>query len=174
VFSFFLSQFDSTGMVAAQMSYFTYTLYLVSTGTAVVPLGLRSQIDTHWHRGLSYFQIGWRWIHQTLAHLEYLLPFFLLELGPDPLPVSASKRQAAKPIASLFVLRLEITWDLPVNKLLKPTSGSLGMIATITTKDNNPVPVVIFPSQGRLLPQVGVPTFACNGDKQNKRPTSFR
>jgi len=45
----------------------------------------------------------------ALAHLEYLLPFFWLEPGPDPFRVFASKRQAAKPIATLFALRLEIT-----------------------------------------------------------------
>ncbi len=36
----------------------TATLYLVSTGTAIVSLGLRHLVDTHWQRGLSYFQIG--------------------------------------------------------------------------------------------------------------------
>lgn len=34
----------------------TATLYLVSTGTAVVTLGLRTRINPHWQRGLSYFQ----------------------------------------------------------------------------------------------------------------------
>lgn len=85
----------------------TATLYLVSTGTAVVTL--RTRIDTHWQRGLSYFQIGWRWIRYALAHLKYLLPFFWLEPGPDPCPALASKRQATIPIATLFALRLVIT-----------------------------------------------------------------
>ena len=87
----------------------TTTRYLVSSGTSVVMLGLRSQIDTHLRRGLSCFQIGWRWIRYALAHLQYLLPFFWLEGGPDPFPVFATKRQAAKPIATLFTLRVEIT-----------------------------------------------------------------
>jgi hypothetical protein len=100
---------DADALARLGLVLATTTLYLVSTGTAVVTLGLRSQIDTHWHRGLSYFQIGWRWIRHALAHLEYLLPFFWLEPGPDPFPVFASKRQAAKPIAALFELRLEIT-----------------------------------------------------------------
>ncbi len=30
------------------------TVYLVSSGTAVVTLGLRLVVDTHWRRGLSY------------------------------------------------------------------------------------------------------------------------
>lgn len=100
---------DADALARLGLVLATTTLYLVSTGTAVVMLGLRSQIDTHWHRGLSYFQIGWRWIRYALAHLKYLLPFFWLEPGPDPFPVFASKRQAAIPIATLFALRLEIT-----------------------------------------------------------------
>jgi len=100
---------DADALARLGLVLATTTLYLVSTGTAVVMLGLRSQIDTHWHRGLSYFQIGWRWIRHALTHLKYLLPFFWLEPGPDPFPVFASKRQAAKPIATLFALRLEVT-----------------------------------------------------------------
>jgi len=34
---------------------------------------------------------------------------FWFEPGPDPFPVFASKRQAARPIATLFKLRLEVT-----------------------------------------------------------------
>jgi hypothetical protein len=100
---------DADALARLGLVLATTTLYLVSTGTAVVTLGLRSYIDTHWHRGLSYFQIGWRWIRHALAHRKYLLPFFWLESGPDPFPVFASKRQAASPIATLFTLRLEIT-----------------------------------------------------------------
>mgnify|MGYP001194320034 FL=1 len=87
----------------------TATLYLVSTGTAIVSLGLRHLVDTHWQRGLSYFQIGWRWIRHALAHLEYLLPFLWLEPGPDPHPTIASKAQAARPTATIFEQRLEVT-----------------------------------------------------------------
>jgi hypothetical protein len=85
------------------------TLYLVSTGTAVIHLGLRHLVDTHWSRGLSYFQIGWRWIFYALTNLKQLMPRFWLEPGPDPYPVYASKRQAAQPIAILSNLRLEIS-----------------------------------------------------------------
>lgn len=87
----------------------TATLYLVSSGVAVVAMGKRHCVDPHWHRGLSYFQIGWRWIEHALAHGKRLLPFFWFEPGPDPEPVYASKRQAAKPIALLSSLRLEVT-----------------------------------------------------------------
>jgi hypothetical protein len=87
----------------------TTTLYLVSTGTAVVTQALRSKVDTHWQRGLSYFQIGWRWIHCALANRLPLSSSLKLKSGPDPFPVFASKRQAATPIATLFELRLEVT-----------------------------------------------------------------
>jgi hypothetical protein len=87
----------------------TTTLYLVSTGTAIVYWGSRRQVDTHWWRGLSYFQIGWRWISMALHNSIQLMPRFWLEPGPDPYPSQASKLQAAKPIAALSNLRLEVT-----------------------------------------------------------------
>jgi hypothetical protein len=70
------------------------TLYLVSTGTAITTMNLRPLVDTHWQRGLSYFQIGWRWLHFALAHAQKLLSFLWLEPGPDPEPVFASKRRS--------------------------------------------------------------------------------
>ena len=87
----------------------TATIYLVSTGTAIVASGLRHLVDTHWQRGLSYFQIGWRWFRYALAHSECLLASLWLEPGPDPYPAIASKSQAARPIAMIFERRLEIT-----------------------------------------------------------------
>lgn len=87
----------------------TTTLFLVSTGTAVVHLGLRQWVDPHWQRGLSYFQIGWRWLVHALAHAQQVQPRFWLEPGPDPQPVYASKSQAAKPVAILYQLRLVVT-----------------------------------------------------------------
>ena len=87
----------------------TATLYLVSTGVSVVSLGLRRVVDTHWQRGLSYFQIGWRWIFFALHNSRKLMPRFWLEPGPDPYPVYASKRQAAIPVAALSNIRLEVT-----------------------------------------------------------------
>lgn len=87
----------------------TTTLYLVSTGTAVVHWGLRRYVDSHWSRGLSYFQIGWRWLELALVNCIRLRPRFWLEPGPDPYPVYASKVQASKPVAILSDLRLEVT-----------------------------------------------------------------
>ena len=75
----------------------TATLYLVSTGTAIVAMGRRYLVDTHWQRGLSYFKIGWRWIIFALATGQKLLSFLWLMPGPDPEPVYASKAQAATP-----------------------------------------------------------------------------
>ena len=86
----------------------TATLYLTSVGTAVVEFNLRKFVDTHWHRGLSYFKIGWRWIKYALSHSDWLLPFFWLGPGDDPFPVFASKRQAALPIAAFVQLHQEI------------------------------------------------------------------
>jgi hypothetical protein len=100
---------DADALARLGLILATATIYLVSTGTAVVTLGLRIQVDAHWQRGLSYFQIGWRWIRHALAHSGYLPSFFWFEPGPDPFPAFASKRQAARPIATLFEQRLEVT-----------------------------------------------------------------
>ena len=73
------------------------TLYLTSTGAAIVTLNRRRLVDAHWHRGLSYLQIGWRYVLRALAYGERLLTNFWLEPGPDPEPVYASKKQAQTP-----------------------------------------------------------------------------
>lgn len=73
------------------------TLYLTSTGTAIVMLNRRRLVDAHWQRGLSYLQIGWRYLLRALAHGERLLTCFWLDPDPDPEPVFASKKQARTP-----------------------------------------------------------------------------
>jgi len=73
------------------------TIYLVSTGTAVVEMGRRWVVDTHWQRGLSYFQIGWRWVKRALHCGEKLLAFMWLSAVPDPEPAMASWKQFLKP-----------------------------------------------------------------------------
>lgn len=75
----------------------TATFYLVSTGTAVVEMGRRRIVDTHWERGLSYFQIGWRWVKRALHCGEKLLAFLWLSAFPDPEPAMASWKQFLKP-----------------------------------------------------------------------------
>jgi hypothetical protein len=84
----------------------TTTLYLTSTGTAVIQLDQRRCVDTHWHRGLSYLQIGWRWVFHALAHGKGLFHFLCLDPQSDPEPVFASKAQAARPIAAFDALEL--------------------------------------------------------------------
>lgn len=85
----------------------TATLYLVSTGTATVITGRRSLVDPHWFRGLSYMQIGWRWLQRALAFGEQLLSFIWLQPGPDPAPALASRRQANQSVISDLVLSFD-------------------------------------------------------------------
>ena len=83
----------------------TTTLYLVSTGIAVVATGQRRLIDTHWNGGLSYFQIGWLWVKRALHLDQKLLNFLWLDPSPDPYPAIASKKTAHYP--ELTITRIE-------------------------------------------------------------------
>ena len=83
----------------------TATLYLVSTGTALVEMGRRHLVDTHWQRGLSYLQIGWRWVKRAIISGERLLNFLWFTPGPDPDPAMASFRQFYGP--DLRLVRIE-------------------------------------------------------------------
>ncbi len=73
------------------------TLYLVSTGTAIVALERRRLIDTHWNRAISYLQIGWRYLLRAVALGKPLLTDLWLDPEPDPEPVYASRKQARTP-----------------------------------------------------------------------------
>lgn len=73
------------------------TLYLVSTGTAIVEMGKRYLVDPHWFRGLSYMQIGWRWVKRALVWGERLLSRLWLSSEPDPEPAMASWRKWLEP-----------------------------------------------------------------------------
>lgn len=84
--------FDSQALVRLGMIMATATLYLVSTGLAVVSRNLRPLVDAHWKRGLSYFQIGWRWIKFALTNSLTLFDFLAFDPRPDPHRVIASKR----------------------------------------------------------------------------------
>lgn len=64
------------------------SLYLISSGTQVVKDGQRRLVDAHWQRGLSYLQIGWRWLDYCLAQDAPLPTTFHLDSSPDPEPVS--------------------------------------------------------------------------------------
>lgn len=82
------------------------TLYLVNSGVAVVTTGQRHQVDAHWQRGLSYLQLGWRWLRQALCQGRRLFKLLWLRPGPDPEPVFASAKQAAQPIAIISAIQL--------------------------------------------------------------------
>jgi hypothetical protein len=97
---------DASALARLFLILATATLYLVSTGTAIVAMGRRPLVDTHWQRGISYFQIGWRWIRHALATGKRLLHFLWLDPEPDPEPVYASKTQAATPILAFSAARL--------------------------------------------------------------------
>jgi hypothetical protein len=97
---------DASALARLFLILATATLYLVSTGTAVVAMGRRPLVDTHWQRGISYFQIGWRWIRHALASGKRLLHLLWLDPEPDPEPVYASKTQAATPILAFAAARL--------------------------------------------------------------------
>lgn len=86
-------------------------LHLVSLGTFVVAHGLRPSIDGHWVRGLSYFQIGWRFLRRSLS-LSLDRPgfrLFLLIPGPDPEPVPVCRSRRKLPIWTAWSLDCSVT-----------------------------------------------------------------
>jgi hypothetical protein len=88
---------DSQSIARLCLLLATATVYLVSTGTAVVEMGRRHLVDSHWHRGLSYLQIGWRWLKRAASCGDQLLRFLWLSPGPDPEPAMASWRTFCQP-----------------------------------------------------------------------------
>ena len=82
------------------------TLYLVACGVQVEADHLRRKVDAHWQRGLSYLQIGWRWLSHVLSNGKDLPSHLCLLPQSDFELAVASKRQAARPIAALFSLSL--------------------------------------------------------------------
>ncbi len=79
------------------------TLYLVSTGTEIVRSQLRRLVDTHWDRGLSYLQIGWRWLRRCLHQGLPLPTSLLLPTEPDPEPACASRSRRRSPPSFVVV-----------------------------------------------------------------------
>lgn len=49
-------------------------LFATSQGMAVQLKGLRTQVDPHWKRGISYLKIGIRWLNGVLHKGRDLLP----------------------------------------------------------------------------------------------------
>jgi hypothetical protein len=83
------------------------TFYLVNCGTHVAQTDpQRRKVDPHWHRGLSFFQIGWRWLFHALSNNLALPTNFRLLPMDNFESVFASKKQAARPIACLTGLSL--------------------------------------------------------------------
>ena len=72
------------------------TLYLTSIGAGVVRSGKHRWVDHHWDRGLSYLQLGARWLRQQEQRGWQSFASFRLDPSPDPLPALASRRAAAE------------------------------------------------------------------------------
>lgn len=87
---------DSMALSRLCLLLATATIYLVSTGTAIVEMEKRHLVDAHWERGLSYLQIGWRWVKRALHLGERLLNRIWLSSEPDPEPAMASRKQFRK------------------------------------------------------------------------------
>src|SRR5690606_14899516 len=87
---------DSMALSRLCLILATATVYLVSTGQAVVTLGFRPVVDTHWRRGLSFLQIGWRWCKHALANHKWLHAFLWLPPDPDPEPVIRSEEHTSE------------------------------------------------------------------------------
>jgi len=69
------------------------TLHLVALGTEIVAQRLRRFVDTHWQRGLSYFQIGWRALRQGVYRTSLpVIVAWRLSPAPDPYPVRRTSR----------------------------------------------------------------------------------
>lgn len=88
---------DSQSLGRLLLVIATAMLYLVSTGTAIVEMGKRHFVDSHWFRGLSYTQIGWRWVKRALLWGDKLLSDLWLSSAPDPEPAMAAKPHWSKP-----------------------------------------------------------------------------
>ena len=88
------------------------TFYLNSTRTAIVEMGKRPLVDPHWEQGLSYFNIGWRWVKRALFFGETLLTSLWFSPHPDPFPSHASHRQALSLEREPFMN--EIIDDMPL------------------------------------------------------------
>lgn len=66
-------------------------LLLVAEGTRVVQSGWRRVVDGHWFRGLSYLQLGWRYVRYALVHGKDFLVGLNLLGGVDPDPSRKKK-----------------------------------------------------------------------------------
>ena len=73
------------------------TIVAVSEGLFVIESGKREEVDSHWIRGLSYFQIGLRWIYRLIRQQSgYTKAHFELKATNDPISGAPSKKEAKK------------------------------------------------------------------------------
>ena len=73
------------------------TIVAVSEGLFVIESGKREEVDSHWIRGLSYFQIGLRWIYRQMRQKEgEMIVHFELKAMKEPLPGAPSRKEARK------------------------------------------------------------------------------
>jgi len=79
-------------------------LHLVSLGTFVVEREQRELVDPHWLRGLSYLQIGWRWLRRALYLELPVASLFRLNPGADPAPVPLPRARRPAPVWSQWSL----------------------------------------------------------------------
>ena len=71
------------------------TIITLNEGLVVVAEGNRRKVDGHWERGLSYFQIGWRWVLKQLRRATIVLRCSLeLRAMKDPLPVAPTRKES--------------------------------------------------------------------------------
>ena len=72
------------------------TIITLNEGLKVVAEGNLKKIDGHSLRGLSYLQIGWRWISKQLSKATVVLQFSLtLRVTNDPLPAAPTRKESA-------------------------------------------------------------------------------
>jgi hypothetical protein len=81
------------------------TLLLTVQGQQVVAAGKRRWVDAHWHRGNSYFRIGWNWFKGCLHQDWQLFSPILLQGGTDPDPAIASEKQTQQQFEREFTLK---------------------------------------------------------------------
>jgi hypothetical protein len=98
-----LADTESVGRLLLVMS--VACLHLVSLGTWVVESQQRPSVDGHWSRGLSYFQIGWRYLRRAIYLDRAVGSLFRLSAAPDPAPVPLPRARRQRPVWT--------PWSLP-------------------------------------------------------------
>jgi len=70
-------------------------IIILNKSLEVVEEGNRKKVDGHSHRGLSYLQIGWRWISKQLSKATVTMQFNLtLRATNDPLPAAPTRKES--------------------------------------------------------------------------------